>query len=203
MAFSQGFFSKENAGGRQALGSFLPDSNSRLYHVANDFIIAILCMIDPRLKDFHVQEALAHYTKCYYDELGTLCPIRYSWCMLLLCYTAAVDPDDKVPSRHKQTFITMILARIEVVKRSLTALPLTLNANKQIMLNWYTDGVYKKGDPDDTGVIHKLHNVNGVEVLIDCDDYSWYFMVEVLLGQELDSLIEFLDCFLSYTETGA
>eukprot|EP00974_Lingulodinium_polyedra_P047722 4581820-Lingulodinium_polyedra.AAC.1 len=81
-----------------------------------------------------------------------------------MSYTAAVDPDDKIPSRHKPTFVNVMKERMEQVQRPLSELPLVLTADKELAFDWSAVGIYSFRQANEEGFVTSVKNKNGVEV---------------------------------------
>eukprot|EP00974_Lingulodinium_polyedra_P107653 10420024-Lingulodinium_polyedra.AAC.1 len=98
-----------------------------------------------------MQEALSKMTKKYYEAAKVAKSQQQPWHMHLLSYTAAVDPDDKIPSRHKPTFVKVMKERMEQVQRPLSELPLVLTVDKELTLDWSVAGIYSFGQTNEEG----------------------------------------------------
>ena len=82
-------------------------------------------------------------------------------------YTCAVEMGDRIPTRHKPTFVQLLTQRAHDVERPLCDLPLTLDGNRDLEFKWSEHGVYSLGPADEDGAIKFIRHRHGEEVTND------------------------------------
>lgn len=155
ISLMRGLMKPEAQEGKAGVKWWLPDSNSRMSHVAGYFLEAWLVKIDPRYGNEKVAAALKNHTQKCYDEMETPKDERHSWQHQHWCLLCCTDPSDPVPTRYKPKLVQLYCDRCKEQGYDLKKLPLELVGGK-LQYDQNVHGVYKYDEPDEQGRILQI-----------------------------------------------